>query len=361
MGRRGRAINQGLLARIYKLLSSGDSISKVVKKTKKNYRTVYRYTDLLVEEGSLKRTGKSPAIYYPQAKGYKYERLLVSPDNVSKEPNNVSKPSCDGSRGNAEIGAAGGPSPLHPLDIPSRLHHSAFKCKILEQPSQDSPLLHWSNWIPLQNGTKQRKTSVLLDIGTVVLVEFPGTTVKIFLPERKIESIQDMNNLWRDEADRAQAVATWLGKQGYRLGLPEQMQPLELPADLPQLNGQFQGMIIIKNPDGTQTHIDMSKGWVEVENQLRSCNNPDELEKAILWAMGPSMLQALVHKMDNLDLLVKGIVVEALKEVLPGLLDSAMKSPQVIETLDKTIKESVDKSFQYTVKPEKRAIDVEWM
>lgn len=361
MGRRGRAIKQGLLAQIYKLLSSGDSISKVIKKTKAKRRTVYRYTDYLVAEGSLKRVGKSPAIYYSQAKGYKYERLIVAPDNVAQLPNNVAQPTTVGGREPTEIGAAGGPSPLHPLDLPSRLHHSAFHCKILKQPEQDSPLLQWSDWIVMNSGVKYRKTSVLLDIGTVMLMEFPGKTMRMFLPDRKIESIQEMSNLWQDEAGRAQSVAVWLGKQGYVLALPEQTQPLELPADLPQLNGQLQGMIILKNPDGTQTHIDMSKGWVEVENQLRSCNNPDEVEKGILWAMGPSMLQALVHKMDNLDMLVKGIVVEALKAVLPEMLEKAMNTPQVKETIGKVIKESVDKSFQYKPGPDKQANDVDWM
>ena len=39
-----------------------------------------------------------------------------------------------------------------------------------------------------------------------------------------------------------------------------------------------------------------------METQLRRCNNPDEAEKAILWAMGPSMLQAVVHKITTRDL-----------------------------------------------------------
>ena len=351
MGKRGPRVDEALLAQIYQVLVQRKEVSKVVRTLNIPFKSCYRYIQILENEGSIKKIGKSPAIYEPLPKGRKYET-----PNLTIPPQNLTKIAVGGGIGEPPTGNPPPPPahlevepevsalPARMLDQPARVHHIKLQCRIV-QGSTCTPkvdLLRWSPWKLNRDGDPwYRQASVLLDKDTiVVLQEFPGKTMRFYLQERVVDNDLDLKAVMETAAVHTQRVSWWLQKHyGYRFGLPEYTQDTEIGFALPMLQNKFKGSITVEGKDGTRLKIDQSKGSAELEFLIREARESADLDRVLAWANAPSLLMELIQRVSDLE--------SSMPTLISTVVSKAIKDAALDKTIEDAVKRAIDQAFAY--------------
>lgn len=369
--RRGRKRDEVKVRLLWNLLAKRMSTPEAVEFSGLPRRTAYRYIRFLLSEGAIRKIGVSPAVYEPTPAGMKYKcemgqnSRIVSQNgivarNCGTSPNGggratdshdyLTSPAADpavqgGPRSptpepESKDESANGlplldevdedvrPAPPVELDQGARHHHIIVECQI-NQAADRKPvldILHWRRTVTASHGATWFNVGEVLfgDIGLVQLNEFPGSLMRIWLPERDIATRQDLQDVVDAAANKGARVAAWLQKNyGYRLGLPE-VQAGHVAFPLPDVGGSFKGWLKVKAQDGTTITIDKSKGWAEIEILIRKAQASQDLRTILAWANAPVLLsiiqEQLLELRAGIPIIAQEAVAAALGAIVPDII-----------------------------------------
>lgn len=387
------------MRRLYIILIQGLPSPKAIRISGLPLRTAYNYIQHMVENRILRRIGFSPAIFEAGPEAWQLEvrppEVLprtpspgppcnsVNSANLAKGPiSGVRAPGSDSGppggpggapggapdsgrtdgQGTGEQGGEGGARPPgseqeaaraegqgggrppapRPLDRPARLHHLKYHFRILEGPTcrPEPELIHWGPWKKNAHGENWYHQARVLfeDIGEVLLQEFPGKTMRIYLPCRMEETVEGLDGSVSKASEEALRIAAWLRrKYGYRLGLPEMTEMPEIGIGAPEIGSRLSGAFMFKSRDGSITKYDSSLQAGELDFVVRAGQESPDVQKAILWANAPTILAGLLESLS------------ALKETLPAMILKAVEDARgpLQEAIGEAVNEAVARALQY--------------
>lgn len=374
------------------VLDNGGNPVKVTERTGLPKRSVYRYLDVLCSERALRKIGKSPAVYEPTRLGAEqYQAIPAKPchDSGTTSQNCGTTPmrqspvtssrapqlktfqaeappqppaSTQGTRETAQ--AASGLPPIQTpevkpsgpvrLDYPARHHDSMVLLKVL-QPADCKPvpdLVHWGPFIEGANGPWYRQAGIDFDFGHVLIQDF-GSSIRLFLPERTVETRDDLAGILQETTSRAIRVSNWLSRQyGLKLGLPElydSWAAYRVPET--QLKGKWSGHFKVQLDDGSWVVFDQSKGYAEIEILVRAAEFSKTLRMLLAWANAPALLNILTDQVlemkATMPLNIQAHVAASMVKALGPLAVDVFSSPEVLEAARKTMRQAAEEALMY--------------
>ena len=384
------------------VLDNGGNPTKVVERSGLPRRSVYRYLDVLCKENALRRVGHSPANYQPTRAGAElYQSIPAKPchDSGTTPQNCGTTPMRQGpatpSRAlqlktfqDAPEEAPAGPAPTTPiippglpnippeaqdcaslpsielpevrpappvkLDYPARHHDNIVYLNVLK-PGCRTPnpeLIHWGPWKEGVHGPWYRQADVLLDFGAVTIQDF-GSSIRLFLPERTVETREDLAEILQETTNRALRVSNWLGKQyGIQLSLPEfESSWVAYRVPETQLKGKWSGHFKVQLDDGSWVVFDQSKGYAEIEILVRAAEFSKTLRLLLAWANAPALLNVLSDQVTEMKASMPANiqihVAASMLKAMPPIALEAVKAPEFQEELRKQFKAAAQDALTY--------------
>lgn len=424
MGREKETIKVRLL---WNMLNQAEgNLTKAIENSGLPRRSAYLYIDYMLREGSIRRLSKHPAVFSPTPAGAELYQIVPgapprdsctksdnscttpfgwgratlshadpSPDPAPAPSEAPQTPQDEPSNPTLQYPAPAGSSPTQadsapsvplvdenperarpappiPLDYPARHHHIAVLLRVTKR-SDRTPQLELVQWGPMKNDSHgqpwYRQADVLLDFGTITLQDF-GSSIRLWLPERTVNTRQDLEDIMQETTRRALRVSNWLSKQyGYQFALPE-LEVSHVGFHLPEgaAGGKWKGWLKVQCDDGTWVTIDKSKGYAELEILIRASQHSMALRTILSWANAPTLLGIITDQVQELKQtmpqLVQASVMASVAGKLPDILKSippameaAIQAPAFMDQLRAQIRSLIEQAFQETVSAPSRPFD----